>query len=150
MNFMARDAVNAQINDLFRKDRWNEARKLLERELTKDPDNHWLLTQIGVTLYEQHRYKEALRLLQKSRKILDDCPLTLWNLAGTFDALGRPAKAARIFTRLLNCKVSPEEDPCWKARSGRKRLRPIAFIAWACVISTSTKSGRRNTTFANT
>jgi tetratricopeptide (TPR) repeat protein len=120
---MARNAVNDRVNDLFQKDRWIAARKLLEKELAKDPENHWLLTQIGVTLYEQRRYQQALRLFQRSRKILDDCPLTLWNLAGTLDALGKPAEAARIFTRLLNSKVSPEEDPCWESKAWTQALK---------------------------
>jgi len=123
MNFMARDAINDRINDLFRKERWNEARKLLEKELTKEPENHWLLTQIGVTLYEARRYKQALRLLERSRKILDDCPLTLWNLAGTLDALEQPAEAASIFMRLLNSHDSPGEDPCWESKEWTQALK---------------------------
>ena len=38
-----------KINDLFRRRQWEKARELLEKEREKAPENHWLLTQLGVT-----------------------------------------------------------------------------------------------------
>jgi tetratricopeptide (TPR) repeat protein len=123
MNLMNRDRLNDRVNELFRRDQWNEARKLLTQALAKDPENHWLLTQLGVTLYEQRRYKRALQIFQRSRRILADCPLTLWNLAGALDALGKSAEAARIFTWLLQSKITPEEDPCWESTEWTQALK---------------------------
>src|SRR6185369_1292554 len=80
-----------------------------------EPDSHWLLTRLGETYYEQGRYKEALGLLLKSRELVPDCPLTLWHLAGTLDALGDQAGAVRLFTWLLESKKTPEDDPCWES-----------------------------------
>src|SRR5436190_421256 len=94
---MSKNGVQQKIDLLFQREAWNEARTLLKQEQAKDPDNHWLLTQIGVTLYEQRRYGEALKQFVRSVRILPDCPLTLWNLAGTLDALGRPTKAIPIY-----------------------------------------------------
>ena len=48
-----------------------------------------------------------------SEAIVPDCPLTLWNLAGTLDALGKYVDAIRIYVRLLESDDSPETDPCW-------------------------------------
>ena len=67
------------INRLFRQDDWEEARRLLENARENDPMNHWLLTQLGVTFYEQKKYMDALRLFLASQKIVEECPLTLWN-----------------------------------------------------------------------
>src|SRR5581483_9709101 len=100
-----------------------EARKLLAGELAKEPDHHWLLTQIGVTLYEQRRYAEALRRFVAALEIVADCPLTLWNLAGTLDAMGKPAAAIPIYSWLLESDRSPADDPCWESREWTDALK---------------------------
>lgn len=120
---MARKTLNDQIDDYFRREEWEKARRLLEREWEKDPDNHWLLTQLGVTYYEQQRYEEALPFFQASLRIVRDCPLTLWNLAGTLNALGKNAPAIRLYTGLLQTKKSPEEDPCWESKDWTDALK---------------------------
>ncbi|HQU45231.1 MAG TPA: tetratricopeptide repeat protein [Pirellulales bacterium] len=108
---------------LFKDEQWEKARKLLEKELAEDPDNHWLITQLGVTYYEQRRYHEALDLFLASRELINDCPLTLWHLAGTFDALGRPSEAIKIYTSLLETKVTPSADPCWESEPWSDNLK---------------------------
>jgi tetratricopeptide (TPR) repeat protein len=120
---MAKAKFSDAINDLFRQGEWGVARKRLERERAKDPDNHWVLTQLGVTFYEQRQYKEALRLFQASLKIVPDCPLTLWNLAGTLDALGQCAGAIQIYTWLLKSRNSPADDPCWESKEWTDALK---------------------------
>jgi len=82
-----------------------------------------VLTQLGVIFYEQRRYQEALELFLTSRRIVSDCPLTLWNLAGALDALGKSAQAVRIYTWLLDSKKSPEEDPCWESKEWTDALK---------------------------
>src|SRR5208282_2496201 len=107
--------MNGKINDLIRREEWDEARRLLVREHDKEPSNHWVLTQLGVTYYEQRRYEEALPFFRASKKIVPDCPLTLWNLAGTLDSLGKHTQAMRIYTSILRSKTSPDDDPCWES-----------------------------------
>lgn len=112
---MARKNWEATIEDLFRRNRWDEARRLLEAERAKDPTNHWLITQIGVTFYEQREYEAALQRFRESLTIVEDCPLTLWNLAGTLDALGYYTDSIRVYTWLLRSEKSAEDDPCWES-----------------------------------
>jgi len=112
---MAKDKLADAIDDLFRRSRWAAARERLQRERAKDPNNHWVLTQLGVTFYEDRRYREALPLFLESLAIVPDCPLTLWHLAGTLDALGKAAKARDIYVWLLESDKSPEDDPCWES-----------------------------------
>jgi hypothetical protein len=120
---MARNKLDDKVNDLFHRGEWEAARTVLERERERDPDNHWVLTQLGVTLYEQRRYREALKLFLASLKIVPDCPLALWNLAATLDALGRSADAVRIYTWLLQSDKTPEEDPCWESKEWTEALK---------------------------
>lgn len=120
---MPAERRTASIESLLQKSKWAAARKQIDVELAVDPNNHWLMTQKGVTLYEQHHYREALELFQESLKIVPDCPLTLWNLAGTLDALGKPASAIPIFTWLLDSKKSPEDDDCWESQEWTDSLK---------------------------
>jgi tetratricopeptide (TPR) repeat protein len=122
-NQMVGNGFSKRIADFFQEENWAEARALLKRELEKEPENHWLLTQLGVTYYEQQQYKAALKIFLESYKILDDCPLTLWNLAGTFDALGESKKAIAIYTWLLESAKSPADDPCWESKAWTDRLK---------------------------
>ena len=96
---------------------------LIERELEVDPENHWLLTQLGVTYYERRRYDEALKRFAASFAIVPDCPLTLWNMAGTLDALGKSESAVSFYTWLLESEKSAADDPCWESREWAETLK---------------------------
>ena len=103
------------IDLLIQQGDWVEARREIERARAADPRNHWLLTQLGVTHYEQGQYKKALSIFVDSISIVPDCPLTLWNLAGAFDAVGDPRIALRIYAWLLmKSKKTAKDDPCWE------------------------------------
>ena len=120
---MTGNDLNGKIDDLFERGEWHKARELLEKQRAKEPDNHWVLTQLGVTFYEQRRYAEALELFLASLRIVPDCPLTLWNLAGALDALGKSAAAVPIYIWLLESKKAPEEDPCWESQEWADALK---------------------------
>jgi len=120
---MTTNKVGDRIDELLQRERWEEARALIENALKREPRSHWLLTQLGVTHYEQGQYKKALEVLLRSRFILPDCPLTLWNLAGTLDALGDPGAAIRLYTWLLQSTKTPEDDPCWESSKWTDALK---------------------------
>lgn len=120
---MARNKLNEQINNLLDQEQWPQARKLLEEELKKSPEDHWVLTQLGVTYYEQRRYQKALQFFLASREIVPDCPLTLWNLAGALDALGKSTSAVKIYTGLLKSKKSAKDDSCWESKAWTDALK---------------------------
>ncbi len=120
---MATNKIGKQIDDLINAERWEEARKLIQEALKKEPDSHWLLTQLGETYYEERQYKQALQMLLQSQEILPDCPLTLWHLAGTLDALGRHATAIRLYGWLLRSKRTPKDDPCWESTAWTDLLK---------------------------
>jgi tetratricopeptide (TPR) repeat protein len=80
---------------------WPKARKLIKAELFNYPDDHWLLTRLGLTYYEQGQYKRALQYSEKALTIAPDCPLVLWEYAGTLEMLGRVSDAMSIYQRLI-------------------------------------------------
>ena len=112
---------NREIETLLSRGAWENARKSIERELAKRPDDHWLLTQLGVTHYEEGRYAESLKPFLASLEIVSDCPLTLWNLAGALDAIGKPEVAVPIYTWLLKSKKTPADDSCWESEAWTNR-----------------------------
>jgi tetratricopeptide (TPR) repeat protein len=118
-----KDRLGDRINDLFARCEWKKARALLQAERERKPDSHWVLTQLGVTHYEERRYQHALGLFQASLQLVPDCPLTLWNLAGTLDALGKHNDAAEIYTCLLKSNKSAKEDPCWESKEWAASLK---------------------------
>ena len=120
---MGNSKIGKKIDDLIVAEQWEEARVTIEKALKKEPQSHWLLSQLGETYYEQRDYKKALELLLKSRAILPDCPLTLWYLAGTLDALGNQEGAIQLYTWLLRSKKTAEDDPCWESKEWTDALK---------------------------
>jgi tetratricopeptide (TPR) repeat protein len=120
---MAVETIGASLAALFQSANWTDARKLLEAELVKEPDNHWLLTQLGVTYHEENRYQEALELFEAARRLMPACPLVLWNLAGALDAMGKRDRAIKAYMRLLGSDTAPEVDSCWESAEWSAALK---------------------------
>ena len=90
-----------RIETLIEQQKWPEARRAIQEELKNDPENHWLLTRLSTTYYEQGDYQTALAWVEKARERAPDCPLVLWDYAGTLDMLGREREALGVYCSLL-------------------------------------------------
>ena len=90
------------IEELIKSEKWKAARKLIQSELKEDPKNHWLLSRLSLTHYEEFNYKQALTISKKAYAIDPKCPLVLWDLAGSLDMLGREKDAIKIYRSLVN------------------------------------------------
>lgn len=106
--------LTQQINDLFAREEWRTARALIVKEMDKrgDDPGHWLLDRLATTYYEERKYKKALRLTEKALALMPDCPMVLWDYAGTLDALGRSQEAIEVYMDLIQRgpdKVGEEE-----------------------------------------
>ncbi len=95
------DPLSKRLNKLFDADDYSQAERILRAALIKDPNDHWLLTCLGATLYEQHKYKRALAWHKKAYKLEPKCPLVLWNIAGTLFMLDRDVEAKAMYQNLL-------------------------------------------------
>jgi tetratricopeptide (TPR) repeat protein len=80
---------------------WPGARRLIRKELRKNSDSHWLITRLSLTYYEERDYARSLVFSKRAFKIAPWCPLVLWDLAGTYDMLGRYQEAIAFYRRLL-------------------------------------------------
>jgi len=98
---MKHHRVDKKIDAAFAREDWEGARKLILPELEKQPEDHWLLARLSTTYYEQREYAKALEHIEKAYRIRRQCPLVLWDFAGTLDAIGRPSEALKLYARLI-------------------------------------------------
>lgn len=102
----AQGKVGELIGRLLDEARWVEARSFIKKELKKTPSDHWLLTRLGTTYYEQRQYKKALEVTEKALRLVPRCPLSLWDYANCLDMLGREEEAIQVWQRLLKREVN--------------------------------------------
>jgi tetratricopeptide (TPR) repeat protein len=101
-----------KIERLINEENWDEARRQIEMELELTPDSHWLLDRLSVTYYEQLNYKTALKIIKKAYKLSPNCPLVLWDYAGTCDAVGDHAGAVRLYSHIIVNYPENAGDTC--------------------------------------
>jgi len=112
-----------QIESLLRKESWKQARKVIRAELAKDPRSHWLLTRLSMTYYEERRYQLALKFVKKARLIAPECPLAIWDYAGSLDMLGREKAAIALWKKLIiRGERSLASDECGEGLRWAKSL----------------------------
>jgi len=86
---------------LRKKRDWKKARALINKRLRKEPENHWLLTRLSLTFYEERKYDKALEVALKGYKIKPRCPLVLWDLAGAYDMVGKEKEAIKNWKKII-------------------------------------------------
>jgi tetratricopeptide (TPR) repeat protein len=90
------------IERAIKADDWISARSLIRAELRRDPRNHWLLSRLAVTYYEQRKYKHALYWDAKALQEAPFCPLAIWGYAGTLDMLNHDGESLVLYRWLLS------------------------------------------------
>jgi len=111
------------IEQQIEREDWEGARRLIEIELLSKPDDHWYLTRLSSTYYEQRDYRRALELSSRALEIAPLCPLILWDHAGTLEMLDRPREALSIYRRLVGRGV--ENLAHGECGEGRPRARGL-------------------------
>jgi tetratricopeptide (TPR) repeat protein len=117
---MARDRIGTHIETLIRKGEWKQARTAIEKQLRREPDDHWLWCRLSGVKYEQRDYQGALEAAEKALGIVPDCPLALWSKAGAVEMLGKADEAMSLYSPLLGRGLEQLENPdsdadeCWE------------------------------------
>src|SRR5512146_1689372 len=94
------------IEEAIKRENWEKARSLIRSRLKRFPDDHWLITRLGLTYYEQKQYKRALRYSEKALSLAPHCPLVLWDYAGSLDMLQRSEEAIAVYKRIVQRGVN--------------------------------------------
>ncbi|MFZ0274335.1 MAG: hypothetical protein WB524_07880 [Acidobacteriaceae bacterium] len=97
-----KETLGQAIERVLEAEDWVGARKLIRAGLRSKPDDHWLLSRLALTFYEQGQYRRALDLDLKALQIAPYCPLAIWGYAGTLEMLGRTREARILFQWLVS------------------------------------------------
>ncbi len=100
-----KENISNQLNDLFETENWLKSKELLEQELIKFPDDHFLLTQLGEVYYEMRQYVEAKTYTEKAYKLAPNCPLASNNYAVVLYMHEEHDKAIKIWQQLLSRSI---------------------------------------------
>jgi tetratricopeptide (TPR) repeat protein len=101
------------VNELFAREQWRQAQRIIKRALSRDPDSHWLLTRLSTTYYEQRQYKKAYRLAREAHRLAPSCPLVLWDYAGCLDMMGQHMEAISVWKKLIRRGIARlSSDQC--------------------------------------
>jgi len=116
--------ISIKIDLLFEQENYPIARKILLKELKENPNDHWLLTRISTTYYEEKKYKKALDFSKKAIQFAPDCPLTQWDHAGDLEMTGNLCNAIKIWKRLLSLDTEKlANDQCGEGMTRAKALQ---------------------------
>lgn len=97
--------LTSKIEKALKKKDWTQARALLERALHENANDHWVLTMLGLTHYEEKDYETALAYTRKALEIKPECPLVQFHLAGSLFMVNRHEEALRVWGDLLDREV---------------------------------------------
>lgn len=120
--------MSRAIENAIKREDWKGVRRLVRAGLRQQPDSHWLLTRLSLTYYEEHDYRRALTIGQRAYTIAPHCPLILWDLAGTYDMLGRYHEAIPIYRQLIRRGV--ESIAFGDCSEGLSRARGLVADCW--------------------
>ena len=93
--------MSSSIENLISIENWPEARRAIRSRLRSSPNDHWLLTRLGLTYYEEKRYEQALKYELRALEKAPNCPLVLWDYAGSLDMLDQRQQALAVYRRLI-------------------------------------------------
>ncbi len=102
---------------------WVKARKLIRLGLKHEPNDHWLLSRLALTYYEQRQYLRALEIEAKALQSAPFCPLAIWGYAGSLDMLGRRKEALKLYQRLLSW--GEDDLACGECGEGIRAARSL-------------------------
>ncbi|MEX2173015.1 MAG: hypothetical protein WD872_01550 [Pirellulaceae bacterium] len=94
--------IDRKIERALAAEDWKAARKHILRALQDDPQDHWLLTNLATTYYEERDYRAALDWSRKALILAPQCPIVLWDYAGSLDMLGREKEAIEVWRGLID------------------------------------------------
>jgi len=148
MTSLQEDQVARRIERAIEGNDWENARLLIRQWLRHEPNNHWLLTRLGLTYYEQRQYKWALHYSLKALQIAPYCPLAVWDYAGTLDMLGREKEALSFFRWITTWgEETLAHGPCGEGIRAARSLIADCFYRIGLILEGQGQRKRAATAF---
>lgn len=115
--------MKTEVERFMRGENWAAARASIEKRLQERPDDHVLLTRLAAVFHEMRDYQRALRCSERARQLSPNCPLVLWDSAGTLQMLGKHEDALKIYRTLAKRKPGlMAKEPCISNRAQARGL----------------------------
>lgn len=89
------------IEKYIEEENWKKARIEILKKLKNNKDDHWLITRLAITYYEEKKYKKAFQLSDRAIKLAPYCPLVLWDYASTLEMVGDTKEAIKIYHKII-------------------------------------------------
>jgi tetratricopeptide (TPR) repeat protein len=99
---MSDKTLGKQVESALKAEGWKKARWVIEAALKPNPKDHWLLSRLALTYYEERRYKQALYWDGMALREAPYCPLAIWGYAGSLESLDRSGEALVLYRWLLS------------------------------------------------
>lgn len=93
--------ITNKVNEYFDTENYEAAKQFLLKKNEESLDDHWLLAQLAICIYELRDYKTALNYSQQAIELVPDCPLAQDYHAIILFANNRVEEAAQIWTALI-------------------------------------------------
>ena len=94
------------ISNYILKEKWKEAKKLLEKLLLNEPKSYWAISNYAIVLYELRDYKMALVYSKKAFSISSTNPLVINYHAAILKVNNRIKEAIAIWEALLKKDIN--------------------------------------------
>ncbi len=130
-----------RLEKLFESNNWDLAGDLLSSLISRVPNDHWLLTRFGATLYERRRYREAQQVIAQAWSLEPNCPLVRWDFAGVNYALGQKHDAIGEWRSLVH--IGPHKLARRKCGEGLPWARGLVSSCCARLAKHEAESGNR-------
>ena len=101
-----REEEYKQIARLMREEKYQAARRLLLKELEKDPHDPYILAELSGTFYEQHQYRKARDYAMQAHSLAPWDPLYRWYYAAALSMLGQTQEAIALYKSILKMGVN--------------------------------------------
>ena len=117
------EEFNDLVNKSIMNEEWDNAKLILEKELEKSPDDHWIITQLSEVYYEMRDYDKALELSTKAIELAPDCPLAMNDNALHLFMHEKDNEAIEIWDKML--KKGVEEIAFGKCGEGLRNAKSL-------------------------
>ncbi len=106
LNEKYKENFSNNLNGLFEKDKWNEARELLEKEIIIFPQEYFLITSLAKVCYNTEHFEDSLEYATQAMKIEPNDALVIYDYACALSALEKNEEAIRQWNKIINMDIN--------------------------------------------
>lgn len=130
---------------MIKQKEFSKAKLFLQKELAKDTDNAYLLTQMANVLWNLNKNKEALTYALKAQKASADDPLTLFTMGRILWSMERYEESVDVWDELLRMDLVEMSSRGWGLRWAKSVANDALFYKADCLYGLGRKTEAEKT-----